>query len=89
MQQNGNRRGLDLKINVLSADYDIFPELKGYSNVWFNMYGIEETDSKLVAFLAQICQDNKEAKKLIINANEKIKEQLRVFSKVHKARFIK
>lgn len=88
MQEKKNKKGYDLKINVLSSEYQA-PESKGYSNVWFNMYGIEEADQELVTFLAQICEDNKEAKKLIINANEKIKEQLKVFSRVHKARFIK
>lgn len=88
MQEKKNKKGYDLKINVLNSDYQA-PESKGYSNVWFNMYGIEEVDQELVAFLAQVCEDNKEAKKLIINANEKIKEKLKVFSRVHKARFIK
>jgi hypothetical protein len=87
MQKKDNK-GYDLKINVLSADYDDFPENKGYSNVWFNLYGIEEANKELVAYMAQICQDNKEAKKLLINANEKIREQLKVFAEVHEARFI-
>ena len=84
-----DKKGFDLKINVLNADYDNIPEQKGYSNVWFNMYGLEEADKDLIVFLAQICQDNKEAKKLIINADEKIKEQLQIFAEVHEARFIK
>lgn len=79
--------GYDLKINVLNSNYDL-PKNKNYKNIWFNLYGIEKPDTELINFMAQICEDNKEAKKLIINANEKIKEELRVFSLVHKARFI-
>lgn len=82
------RQSQDLKINVLSSNF-IPPESKGYKSVWFNLYGIKEADQKLVKYLGQICMDNKNSKKLLINANEKIKEQLKVFCEVHGAVFIK
>lgn len=78
----------DLKINVLSSDLEP-PKTKGYSNIWFNLYGIAAANLELIKYMAQICQDNPKAKKLLINANEKIKEELKVFSKVHGAIFIK
>lgn len=88
MKNENSKKGYDLKINILNSEY-VPPEANGYTNVWFNMFGVEEADYKLVEYLAQICEDNKEAKKLIINANEKIKEQLKIFAEVHDVRFIK
>lgn len=88
MKKNmSNKKGFDLKINVLTSDLDP-PKSKGYSNVWFNLYGIEEVNQDILAYLAQICVDNPEGKKLIINANEKIKEQLKIFAEVHSAKFV-
>lgn len=71
-----------LRINVLNSDYTP-PEKSGFSYVWFNLFGMKEADTELVKFMAQICQDNKEAKKVIINANEKIIEQLQLFLEIH------
>lgn len=82
------QKNYDLKINILTSDYKP-PESSGYKNIWFNLYGIEEADQELVQYLGKICQDNERANKLLINANEKIKEQLEVFSRVHGAEFIK
>lgn len=71
-----------LRINVLNSDYTP-PEKNGFAYVWFNLFGIEEADPELVKFMAHICEDNKEAKKVIINANEKIIEQLQLFLEIH------
>ena len=82
-------KNYDLKINVLSSDYNNIPEKKNYSNIWFNLYGIKEANQELVKFMGEICQGNTESKKLLINANEKIKEQLTIFCEVHGAQFVK
>ena len=88
MQDKSSKENHDLKINVLSSGY-VPPKTKGYKTVWFNLYGIREADQDLVKYMGHISMDNKEAKKLLINANEKIKEQLKVFCEVHGAVFIK
>lgn len=88
MQDKDSKKGYDLKVNVLSSDL-VPPKTNGYSNVWFNLYGVKEANAELARYMAQICQDNPKAKKLLINANEKIKEELKIFSEVHGAIFIK
>lgn len=82
--QNNN----DLKINVLSTKF-ILPEENNYKTIWINMYGVLEVEKRLIEYLAEIFDKNPNAKKLLINASEKIKEELKVFCEVHEARFIK
>lgn len=82
--QNNN----DLKINVLSTKF-ILPEENNYKTIWINMYGVLEVEKKLIEYLAEIFNKNPNAKKLLINTSEKIKEELKVFCEVHEARFIK
>ncbi len=78
----------DLKINVLSTKY-IVPDENNYKSIWINLYGVSIIEQKLITYLADIFEKNPNAKKLLINTSEKIKEELKVFSKVHGAKFIK
>ena len=77
----------DLKIDYLKDRFEDFPG--DNTNVWINFHGIDDIEQDDVNYLAYIFDKNKKAAKLIINANEKVKEQLKVFSVVHNARFIK
>lgn len=81
----------DLKIDMLGISFAGSPEvIKGnYNSIWFNMYGISEVDIRILNFMSSVCMKNRDSKKLIINADEKIKEELLFFLNSHKARFVK
>lgn len=77
----------DLKIDL--RDRPTIKYESGYKNIFINMYGMSEVEKGDIDFMANVFIKSPKAAKLIINASEKIKEQLKVFCLSHGARFIR
>jgi len=78
---------MDLKIDLLSSNL-IVPQKKNFMNIWVNMWGIEELGEKRLKFLADLFCAFPQAARLMINVNEDLKEQLRVFRVVHNVQYL-
>ena len=81
------KKTYDLKINVLSSDL-IPPRKNNYKNIWLNLYGIKEINQDLIKYFGELACSNSKATILILNANVKIKEQLRFFIENFNAKYV-
>lgn len=78
---------MDLHFNLLEGVSEI-PNKKSVKNVWINLWGVEHITTERLQHMANICIKYKDASKLLVNTNEKLREQLRVFSLTHSAQFV-
>lgn len=78
---------MDLKIDLLTSN--LVPPTKAKpKNIWINMWGVERITQKQLKFMADLFCNNPEASRLVVNANDKIKEELEIFRRVHNVRFM-
>lgn len=77
---------MDLRIDVIN-DIKPIPKIK-LNIIWFNFFGVKDINLKILEYLATVCEKQPDAKKVILNINDKLANELKIFSIIHKVQFI-
>lgn len=78
---------MELKIDLAIGPSPI-PTTGKVKSLKLNMYKVEKISIEMLNYMSNVCIALKDSEKIIINASEKLIEELKVFSIVHNVKII-